>query len=82
MRALSWPDAFPVTDIGVRNALLPLLFQGEAFTQFQQLTKHQQQKTYEAAALEYAEAFRPWRSYLTIALWHSLSITDSNPEKV
>ena len=76
MRALSWPDAFPVSDIGVRNALLPILFQGEAYTSWQQSSKHHQQKKYEAAAMIYAEAYRPWRSYLTLSLWHSLSDKD------
>lgn len=76
MRALSWPDAFPVSDIGIRNALLPILFQGEAYTAWQQSSKHHQQKKYEAAAMIYAEAYRPWRSYLTLSLWHSLSEKD------
>ncbi len=77
MRALSWPDAFPVTDIGVKNALMPHLFKDEARLVYEQLSKHAQNKNYEASAVEYATAYRPWRSYLTIALWHSLS--NSNP---
>ncbi len=60
MRALSWPDAFPVTDIGVKHGLEPLI-------------QYTSQKTYEHEAMAYAEAFRPWRSYLTISLWDSLS---------
>lgn len=76
MRVLSWPDAFPVADIGVRNALLPDLFDENELTDWQQSSKHQQQKKYEAAAMIYAEAYRPWRSYLTLSLWHSLSDKD------
>lgn len=77
MRALSWPDAFPVTDIGVKNALMPHLFKDEARRSYELLTKHAQKKCYENAATTYAETYRPWRSYLTIALWHSLSSMDS-----
>lgn len=60
MRALSWPDAFPVTDIGVKHGIGPFI-------------TYTTQKTYEKEAYAYAESFKPWRSYLTISLWHSLS---------
>ena len=51
MRALSWPDAFPHTDLGIRNAL--------GISSVKRI-------------LEVAEAWRPWRAYATINLWHSL----------
>lgn len=51
MRALSWPDAFPATDIGVLNAL------GTRDV---------------ALATRSAEAWRPWRAYAVIRLWHAL----------
>lgn len=60
MRALSWPDAFPVTDIGVKHGLDPFI-------------SYTTQKIYEKEAYAYSEAYRPWRSYLTISLWDSLS---------
>jgi len=50
MRALSWPDAFPHTDLGVRKAL---------------------RTASPAAALESAEAWRPWRAYAVMHLWSS-----------
>jgi AraC family transcriptional regulator of adaptative response / DNA-3-methyladenine glycosylase II len=51
MRALGWPDAFPVTDYGVKKAMGGLNA-GEMLVR--------------------AQAWRPWRSYATLALWHSL----------
>lgn len=51
MRAMSWPDAFPHTDLGVKKAL--------GLSNAKQI-------------LEVAEAWRPWRAYATINLWHSL----------
>lgn len=51
MRALSWPDAFPHTDLGIRKAL------GERSSE---------------EILTFAEAYRPWRAYLTMMLWHTL----------
>lgn len=76
MRGISWPDAFPVTDIGVKHALAPVLFDddGELVMDNKNgYSKYILNRTYEKYALKYAEEFRPWRSYLTIALWHSLS---------
>lgn len=51
MRALSWPDAFPASDIGLLNAL------GTRDV---------------ALATAQAEAWRPWRAYAVIRLWHHL----------
>ena len=52
MRALSWPDAFPHADYGVRKAL------GVSDPR---------------AALAAGEAWRPWRAYAVIHLWHNLA---------
>src|SRR5215475_916833 len=49
MRALSWPDAFPHTDLGVMKAL------GEKNAK---------------RVLEAGEAWRPWRAYAVMHLWH------------
>ncbi|HEY8554683.1 MAG TPA: DNA-3-methyladenine glycosylase 2 [Burkholderiales bacterium] len=50
MRALSWPDAFPATDLGVMRAL-----------------GTRSVRRVRAAA----EAWRPWRAYAVMHLWHS-----------
>jgi len=76
MRGMSWPDAFPVSDIGVKHALTPSLQDDEGDLLLQNkngLSKYKLNKLYEIAANDYAEKFKPWRSYLTIALWYSLS---------
>ncbi|MDB5810879.1 MAG: DNA-3-methyladenine glycosylase 2 [Betaproteobacteria bacterium] len=52
MRALSWPDAFPHTDLGVMKAL------GE---------------TGARQVLAAGEAWRPWRAYAVMHLWHSFT---------
>lgn len=49
MRALSWPDAFPASDAGVRQAL---------------------RETSPARIRARAEAWRPWRAYAVMHLWH------------
>lgn len=49
MRALSWPDAFPAGDLGVRKAL--------ALTSAREIERR-------------AEAWRPWRAYAVMHLWH------------
>lgn len=67
MRALSWPDAFPVTDVGVKHGLLPFLKDADLLNP--QLSKNQFERLYERSALAFAESYRPWRSYLTISLW-------------
>lgn len=52
MRALSWPDAFPHTDLGIMKAL-----------------KEKDARR----VLEAGEAWRPWRAYAVMHLWHSLT---------
>jgi AraC family transcriptional regulator of adaptative response / DNA-3-methyladenine glycosylase II len=56
LRVLGWPDAFPATDIGLLNALVPA-------------TGGRRDAT---AATRLAEAWRPWRGYAVIALWQTL----------
>jgi AraC family transcriptional regulator of adaptative response / DNA-3-methyladenine glycosylase II len=51
MRALSWPDAWPASDIGLMNAL-----------------GSREPKVITAQA----EAWRPWRAYAVMQLWHHL----------
>lgn len=57
MRGLSIPDAFPIDDLGLINALEAL--EGERYKG--------------KRLMERAEAWRPWRSYATLHLWTSLS---------
>jgi 3-methyladenine DNA glycosylase/8-oxoguanine DNA glycosylase len=59
MRCLGDPDAFPAGDLGVRHALAKARPSGEPWT--------------ERRARGLAEAWRPWRSYATLALWASLA---------
>lgn len=59
MRALRHPDAFPAADLGLRKALGVLERAPSVPT--------------EAALASRAEAWRPWRAYAAIALWHSLT---------
>ncbi len=75
MRALSWPDAFPVTDLGVKQALFDLLKDetGNLISSDSVSSKYVLNKKYEKAACVYASAFEPYRSYLTIDLWKRLS---------
>lgn len=74
MRGLSWPDAFPVTDLGVKLALMDLLEDesGQSIASLEGVSSYVRNKKYEKAALEYAEDYQPWRSYLTLHLWKSL----------
>ena len=73
MRGLSWPDAFPVSDAGVKHALMPHLIDPVSgkplHTLASELSGYQFNKRYEHAAILFAEKYRPWRSYLTLALW-------------
>ncbi len=75
MRALSWPDAFPVSDLGVKHALMDRLkdVSGKPLKDAQDLSKYKLNKIYEKAADDFAADYKPWRSYLTIYLWNSLA---------
>ena len=77
MRGMSWPDAFPVSDIGVKHGLHSKLVDEEynlLLDNVNELSKYQLNKKYEHYANKYAEDYKPWRSYLTIALWYGLSV--------
>jgi AraC family transcriptional regulator of adaptative response / DNA-3-methyladenine glycosylase II len=73
MRGSHWPDAFPVTDIGIKHAIYKDLVneEGVKLTDMS-LSKYKLDKEYQRLALIYAEKFRPFRSYLTISLWNQL----------
>ena len=59
MRTLAWPDAWPASDIGLMNALLPSVpgIKPNRAQQARQIT-------------EQAQAWRPWRAYAVMRLWH------------
>jgi AraC family transcriptional regulator, regulatory protein of adaptative response / DNA-3-methyladenine glycosylase II len=58
MRGLSDPDAFPSADLGIIKAL----------TTAQALAPNNKH------IIQVAQAWRPWRSYAAIYLWHSLAL--------
>ncbi len=62
MRILGWPDAFPSSDVGVLNALQPPANNSPKPALTQRA----------AAAERQAEAWRPWRAYAVMQLWHTL----------
>jgi AraC family transcriptional regulator of adaptative response / DNA-3-methyladenine glycosylase II len=77
MRGISYADAFPVSDIGVKHALAPFLKDQEGnllIDNNNNLSKYKLNKLYEKEAIIYADKFKPWRSYLTIFLWYSLGL--------
>ncbi len=59
MRALAWPDAWPASDVGLLNALAAHL-PGPAQTRAREAVR----------ITELAEAWRPWRAYAVMRLWH------------
>jgi AraC family transcriptional regulator of adaptative response / DNA-3-methyladenine glycosylase II len=59
MRALRYPDAFPAGDLGLRKALGVLQGSTAAPT--------------EAVLERRSDAWRPWRAYAAIHLWHALA---------
>ncbi len=78
MRALSWPDAFPASDLGIRKALALRRVTEECRTR-----PHPPSGTSPGAGedsglpsekevLARAEAWRPWRSYAAMHLWRTL----------
>lgn len=58
LRVLGWPDAFPASDFGVRQALRVESGPCTAATA--------------ATTTRLAEHWRPWRAYAVMALWQSL----------
>lgn len=54
MRSLSWPDIFLESDLIIKQKLMPHLDSEQKYT---------------VAAQNYAEDYKPWRSYLTFSIW-------------
>lgn len=73
MRGLSWPDAFPVTDVAVKKAMMPWLIDGEGvkLSDRKDLSPYKLNRLYEKQAMSYSRKYQPWRSYLVLALWRS-----------
>ena len=76
MRAMSWPDAFPPGDAGIRHGLMNELrdVDGNLIMDAQRnlelgYSKQRVAKRFEAEAQQFASAYKPWRSYLTLTLW-------------
>ena len=61
MRALGWPDAWPAADIGLMNALIA------------STPGIKSNRLHDARHITtLAEAWRPWRAYAVMRLWHHL----------
>ncbi len=58
MRCLRYPEAFPVTDVGLLRAI--------------QFSQSLEQKTTKEVVLNYAKAWKNWESYATFYLWRLL----------
>lgn len=72
MRGYSYPDILLYTDLVIKRKLLPYL-EDEGNNVLNELTccsKYKLNKKYERAAIDFAEQFKPWCSYLSIALWN------------
>jgi AraC family transcriptional regulator of adaptative response / DNA-3-methyladenine glycosylase II len=75
MRALSWPDAFPATDLGIKKALAKI---NSSTTRphppagTSPVSGKESAMPTEKEALAQAEAWRPWRSYAAMHLWRTL----------
>ncbi|MDO9071824.1 MAG: AlkA N-terminal domain-containing protein [Rubrivivax sp.] len=65
MRALAWPDAWPAGDIGLMNAL------GSCDPG---APRHLGREARHITAL--AEAWRPWRAYAVMRLWHYVETSE------
>jgi len=65
MRALAWPDAWPAGDIGLMNAL------GSCNPG---APRHLGREARHITTL--AEAWRPWRAYAVMRLWHFVETTE------
>jgi len=64
LRALGDPDAFPASDLGLRQALA----EGGSPLSAADLARR-------------AEAWRPWRGYAAVSLWHSLGASPARRER-
>ena len=69
MRGLGLPDAFPAADLGIIKALAPINKNNSGNN------NNNQRKLTSKEILATAEAWRPWRAYAAIYLWHSLALT-------
>ncbi len=77
MRSLSWPDIFLVSDLGIKQTLMKQLKDenGYALTDNHSgISSYKLNKKYEIEAANFAEAYKPWRSYLTMAIWHDVGV--------
>lgn len=75
MRALSDPDMFLVTDLGVKKALLATLKDESGHLvsdNKEDLSPYKHNKQYIKCAMSLAESYRPYRSYFNFSLWHQL----------
>jgi AraC family transcriptional regulator of adaptative response / DNA-3-methyladenine glycosylase II len=74
MRALAWPDAWPASDIGLLNALAPHV---QALAQAQGAVPERASRTRDALRItQLAEAWRPWRAYAVMRLWHFIETSE------
>jgi AraC family transcriptional regulator of adaptative response / DNA-3-methyladenine glycosylase II len=65
MRALRWPDAWPVGDV--------------ALTQVLGLPDHRSAAAHRAAQ-QRSQRWRPWRSYAVIRAWSGAHVAQETPE--
>ena len=71
MRGLSWPDAFPFTDLMIKKRILSFLTdeKGVKIVERSDLSPYKINKLYEKQVISFSKKYQPWRSYLTLALW-------------
>lgn len=71
MRSLGYRDAFPVTDVVIKKAMMTFLTDenGVKLAKRDDLSRYKMNKLYEKQAIDYSEKYKPWRSYYTLSLW-------------
>lgn len=75
MRGISWPDAFPVSDLVIKNKLLGHLYDENEINLCEIVNLHSKyiiNKKYEKAAKKWIVEYQPWSSYVSIAIWNDL----------
>jgi len=75
MRGISWPDAFPVSDLVIKNKLLMHLADEDGVKLTESVNEHSKytfNKKYEKAAKGWIEQYHPWSSYITMGIWNDL----------
>lgn len=75
MRSLCWPDIFLRSDLVIKQKLMKRLKDENGYALSDNhigLSSHMLNKKYEIEATNYAEIYKPWRSYLTMAIWHDV----------